>query len=187
MLLNCDFGEDSWESFELQGDPSSPSWRISTLNIQWKDWCWSWISNTLATWWEELTYWKIPWCCKRLKAGWEGDNRGQDGWMASLAQWTWVWASSGRWWRAGRPGTLRSTGSQRVAHSWATEQQKAGGVPVDTCDSPEASVTLGSGSVIVGPKILTDDRYSLACQPMQNECLCAQQLEKKIQWIFAWL
>ena len=26
----------------------------------------------------------------------EGDKRGQDGWMASLTQWTWVWASSGR-------------------------------------------------------------------------------------------
>ena len=33
----------------------------------------------------------------RLKAGGEGDNRGQDGWMASPTQWTWVWASSGRW------------------------------------------------------------------------------------------
>ena len=26
------------------------------LNIHWKDWCWSWSSNTLATWWEELTH-----------------------------------------------------------------------------------------------------------------------------------
>ena len=40
-----------------------------------KDWCWSWNSNTLATWWEELTHWKRPWCWERLKAG-EGDNRG---------------------------------------------------------------------------------------------------------------
>ena len=45
----------------------------------WKDWC----SNTLATWWEELTYWKRPWCWERLKAG-EGVDRGWDGWMASL-------------------------------------------------------------------------------------------------------
>ena len=37
------------------------------------------------------------WCWERLRAGGEGDNRGQDGWMASPTQWTWVWASSGRW------------------------------------------------------------------------------------------
>ena len=45
----------------LQGDPTSPSWRKSVLNIHWKDWYWSWNSNTLATWWEELThFWKHP-------------------------------------------------------------------------------------------------------------------------------
>ena len=49
MLLNCGVGEDSWESLGLQGDPTSPSWRKSVLNIHWKDWCWSWSSNTLAT------------------------------------------------------------------------------------------------------------------------------------------
>ena len=31
----------------------------------------------------------------------KGDDRGRDGWMESLTQWTWVWASSGRWWRTG--------------------------------------------------------------------------------------
>ena len=35
-------------------------------------WCWSWNSNTLATWWEELTHLKRPWCWERLKAGGEG-------------------------------------------------------------------------------------------------------------------
>ena len=49
-----------------------------------KDWCWSWNSNTLATWCEELTPWKRPWCCERLKAGRERDDRGWDGWMASM-------------------------------------------------------------------------------------------------------
>ena len=51
-------------------------------------------------------------------------NRGWDGWMASLTQWTWVWANSGRWWRTGKPGMLQSMGSQRVGHDWATEQQQ---------------------------------------------------------------
>ena len=51
-------GEDSWESLGHQGDPISPSERRSVLNIHWKDWWWSWNSNTLATWYEELTHLK---------------------------------------------------------------------------------------------------------------------------------
>ena len=71
-------------------------------------------SNTLATWWEELTYWKRPWCWERLKVGGEGDDRGWDGWMASLTQWTWVWVNSGSWWWTGRPGMVWFMGLQRV-------------------------------------------------------------------------
>ena len=93
----------------------------SVLNTHWKNWCWSWNSNTLATWFEELTHWKTPWCWERLKAGGEGDDRGWDDWMVSLTQWTWVWESSGSWWWIGKPGMLQSTGSQRVRHNWATE------------------------------------------------------------------
>ena len=37
----------------------------------------------------KLSHWE------RLKAEWEGDNRGWDGWMTLLIQWTWVWANSG--------------------------------------------------------------------------------------------
>ena len=54
----------------------------------------------LATWCEELTHWKRPWCWERLKVGGEGDSRGWDDWMASLTQWTWVWVNSGSWWCA---------------------------------------------------------------------------------------
>ena len=60
--------------------------------------CWSWSSNTLATWCEERTHWKRPWRWERLKAGGEGDDRGWDSWMASLTQWTWVCTSSGSGW-----------------------------------------------------------------------------------------
>ena len=49
----------------------------------WKDWWWSWNSNTLATWCEELTHLKRPWCWERLRAGGEGDDRGWNGWKAS--------------------------------------------------------------------------------------------------------
>ena len=74
----------------------------------------------LATWCEELTHWKRPWCWERLKAG-EGEDRGWDGWMASLTQWIWVWVSSRSWWWIGKPGVLQSKESQRVGHDRATE------------------------------------------------------------------
>ena len=101
-------GEESWESLGLQGDQASQSKNKYILNIHWKDWCWSWNSNTLFTWSEELTHWKRPWCWERAKAGGEGDDRGWDGWMASLTQWTWVWEISRSWWWTGRPGVLKS-------------------------------------------------------------------------------
>ena len=121
MLLNCGVGEDSWESLGLQGDPTSPFWRRSVLDVHWKDWCCSWNSNTLAIWWEELTHWKRLWCWEWLGAGREGDDRKWDGWMASPTRWTWVWVNSRSWWWTGRPGVLQFIRSQRVGHDWATE------------------------------------------------------------------
>ena len=120
MLLNCGVGEDFCKSLELQEDPTSPSYRRSVLDVHWKDWCWSWNSNTLATWCKELTHLKRPWCWERLSAG-EGDDRGWDGWMVSPTQWTWVWVDPGSWWWTGRPGVLWFMGSQRLGHSWAIE------------------------------------------------------------------
>ena len=85
------------------------------------DWCWSWNSNALATWWGELMHWKRPWYWARLKPGGEGDDRGWDGWMASLTQWTWVSTSPGSCWWTGKPGMLQSMGSQRGGHNWTNE------------------------------------------------------------------
>ena len=121
MLLNYGVGEDSWESLGLQGHPTSfsPSWRRSVLSVHWKDWCWS--SNALATWCKEPTHLKRPWCWERLKVGGEGGDKGWDGWMASLTQWTWVWVNSGSWWWTGRPGMLQFMGLQRVRHDLETE------------------------------------------------------------------
>ena len=121
MLLNCAVGEDSWESLGLQGDPTSPFWRRSTLGFLWKEWCQSGSSSTLATSCEELTHWKRLWCWEGLRAGGKGDDRGWDGWMASRTRWTWVWVNSGSWWWAGSPGVLRFRGLQRVGHDWTTE------------------------------------------------------------------
>ena len=121
MLLNCGVGEDSWESLGLQGDPTCPSWRRPVLGVHWKDWCWSWNSNILATRCKELTHLKRPWCWEGLKAGGGEDNRGWDGWMASPTQWIWVWVNSESWWWIERPGVLQSMGLQRVSHNWVTE------------------------------------------------------------------
>ena len=105
--------------FELQGDPTSPFWRRSALGFLWKDWCWSWNSSTLATSCKILTHLKRPWCWEGLRARGEGENRGWDGWMASLTQWMWVWVNPGSWWWTGRPGMLRFMGCKE---SDTTEQ-----------------------------------------------------------------
>ena len=61
-----------------------------------------------------------PWFWERLKAGKEGDNRGWDGWISSLTQWTLVWVNSGSWWWGGKHGMIQSMGSQTVRHAWLT-------------------------------------------------------------------
>ena len=80
---------------------------VHLLGVHWKDWCWSWNCNTLATWWEELTHLKRSWCWERLRAGGEGGNRRWDGWMASLTR---VWEDCGSWWRIGKTSMLRFMG-----------------------------------------------------------------------------
>ena len=91
----------------------------SVLNIHWKGCCESWKSNTFGHLMWRTGPLEKPWCWERLKAGGEGDNRGWDGWMASPTRWTWVSVNSGSCWWTGRPGVLRSMGSQRVGHDWA--------------------------------------------------------------------
>ena len=57
----------------------------SVLNIHWKDWCWSWNFNTLATWFKELTHWKIHWCSERLKVEEKGTTEDEMvGWHHQL-------------------------------------------------------------------------------------------------------
>ena len=92
----------------------SPEYSLEGLMLKLKHWF-------LATWCEKLTHWKRPWCWERWKVGEEGDDRGWDGWMASLTQWTWVWVNSWSWWWTGKPGMLQSTGSQWVRYDCTTE------------------------------------------------------------------
>ena len=57
----------------------------------------------------------------KIKARGEGNNRRWDGWMEPPTLWTWVWASSWRWWWTGKLGMWQSMGSQRVWQDWLTE------------------------------------------------------------------
>ena len=57
----------------------------------------------------------------KIEDGKRRGDRGWNGWMASLTQWTWVWANSGTWWWTGKPGMLQSLGSQIGGHDWVTE------------------------------------------------------------------
>ena len=133
-----------WESWTIK---KVEHWRIDAFEL----WCWRRLSRVpwtarrsnqsilkevspecsleglmlklklqyFTAWCEELTHWKRPW--ERLRAGGEGDDKGWDGWMASLTRWTWVWASSRSWWRTGKPGVVQSMELQRVGHDWMTE------------------------------------------------------------------
>ena len=96
----------------------SPEYSLKGLMLK------DWNCDILATWCEELTDCKRPWCWERLKAGGEGDDRGWDGWMVSPILWTWVWASSRSCWWTGKPGVLQSKGSQRFGRDWAAEPSR---------------------------------------------------------------
>ena len=118
--------ESPLDSKEIQ--PVYPKGNQSWIFIG-RTWCWSWSSNTLATWCEELTHWKRPWCWERLKAEGERDNRGWDGWMASPTWCTWVWASSGRWWRTEKPDVLQSmTYKESDRTEWLNKLSEAKGL-----------------------------------------------------------
>ena len=161
MLFNCGVGEDSWRvPWIARISNQSILNEISPVN--WKDWCWSWNANTLATWCKELTHWKRPCCWERLKAR-EGDDRGWDGWMASLTQWAWVWASSGSWWWTGRPGMLQFMGSQRGGHNWATKLNR---IELETSTLLKKKALKEFTIIFLQVKLLVNTMWSLNDQVM---------------------
>ena len=109
----------------------------------WNDWCWSWSSNSLATWCKELTHWKSPWSWEGLGAGGEGDNRGWDGWMASPDMslrklWEMVmdresWSATvhgvtNSWvWLSNRTTTTKTIESEQDAHSLQVHTERLSG------------------------------------------------------------
>ena len=122
-LFNCGVGKASWESFGLQEDQTSQFWWKSVLNIHWKDWCWSWNSNTWPPDAKNWLIWKDPDAGK----DWRQEEKGMtEDKMVGLHQWLNghefdLTASSGSWWWTRKPGMLQSMGSQRVGHDWATK------------------------------------------------------------------
>ena len=120
MLLNCGVGEDSWVPWTTRRSNQSilkeisPGISLEGMMLKLKLQYFGHLMRRVDSL-EKL------WCWEGLGAGGEGDNRGWDGWMASLTRWTWVWVNSGSWWWTGRPAMLWLMGSQRVGHDWATE------------------------------------------------------------------
>ena len=114
MLLNCGVEED----FELwcwtARRSNQPILKEISPEYSLEDWCWSWYSNTLATWCEELIHWKRHWCWERLMAGGDVDDRWLDGWMAPPTWWIWVWASSGSWWWTGKQACCSPWGRKEL-------------------------------------------------------------------------
>ena len=120
MLLSCGVVEDSWESLRLQGDPTSPSSRISPecslerLMLKLKLQYLGHLVQRTDSLEKTLILGKIEGRRRR-------DDRGWEGWMASPIQWMWVWVNSRSWWWTGRPGVLQSMGYQRVGYDSVTE------------------------------------------------------------------
>ena len=113
MLLNCGVGEDSCKSLGLQGDPTSPSWRRSVLGVRWKDWCWSWNSNTLATWCEGWLTWKD------LDAGKDQGQEEKGMTEDELVGWHHWLDGHGFWWT---PGVGVGQGSLVCCGSWGHKE-----------------------------------------------------------------
>ena len=92
-FLNCGVGEDFWEFLGLQEDQTNQSYPKGNQS-------WIFIGRTDAEaetpilWPPDVknwvSHWKRPWCWERLKAGGEGDDRWQGGWMPLLTPQTWV-------------------------------------------------------------------------------------------------
>ena len=119
MLLNCGVGEDSWESLGLQRRSNQSILKEISPGISLEGMMLKLKLQYFVTSCEEMTHWKRLWCWEELGAR-EGDDRGWDGWMASLTRWMWVWVNSGSWWWKGGLGVLQFMGLQRVGHDWAT-------------------------------------------------------------------
>ena len=117
-------------------------------------------------------------CWEGLGAGGEGDDRGWDGWMVSLTQWTWVWVNSGSWWWTGRPGMLQFAGSQRVRHDWATELNWT-----DSCLENSSDREAWQATVY---RIAELDTTEVTLYAYMQDIFCLWQLCPSESWKWRW-
>ena len=96
------------------------------------------------------------------ESGGERDDRGWDGWMASLTQWTCIWVSSRSWWWTGRPGVLQFMGSQRVEYDWATELnwERMQALPADSTEFRVWVLAFSAGKMRVRKEAGSCSPYS---------------------------
>ena len=114
--------------------------------------------------------WKNPVAGKDWRWEDRGVDRGWDGWMASLIQWTWVWANSGSWWWRGKPGMLQSMGSPIVRHDWATVLNWTElGVEYDTRKLSRQCLAKCAINVEIKYSLI---KYVLKYQLRLNKCVC---------------
>ena len=146
-----------------------------------------------ATSCEELTHWKSPWCWEGLGAGGERDDRGWDGWMASLTQWAWVWVNSGSWWWPGRPGVLWFMGSQSWTRlSYLTDEGLFLGSIlfhwskcVSSCQCHTILITVAYNIAwTTSSFILLNGALDIFCSSLQMLGLFVLALWKKCHWYF---
>ena len=129
MILSCGVGEDLRVPWSARSNQSvqkeiSPEYSLEGLMLKLKlqyfghlMWRADSLEKTLML--GKTGAWWLMNIRKDLDAWWQEEKgtRGWDGWMASQTQWTWVWASSGRWCWTGKSGMLQCMGSQRVGHA----------------------------------------------------------------------
>ena len=91
----------------------------SVLNHHWKDWCWSWNSNTLAIWYKNWFIGKDPDTGKDWRQEEKGTTEDEMvGWHHQLNGHEFEQALGVG---DGQPGVLQSMGSQKAGHDWVTE------------------------------------------------------------------
>ena len=121
MLLNCGVGEDSWESWDLRPLDYKEIQPVHPKGDQ----SWIFTGRTDAEaeppilWPPDAKTWLIGKDPDSGKDQRQEEDRGWDGWMTPLTEWTWVWVNSRSWWRTGRPGVLQSMGSQ--SQTWLND------------------------------------------------------------------
>ena len=134
-------------------------------------------AETLILWPRDAKTWFI-WKDPDAGKDWGQEKKGTtedeiDGWIASPTGWTWVWASSGSWWWTGKPGLLKSTGSQRVRHYWGTELNSEALLQVAIEEGRQETQSVPSQSLlVVRPGLnLTIQCLLVALVPWSMPCL----------------